>query len=264
MKDYQRTISSSTLHRDVAVRFLVPNGSKLKCLFLLHGYGDDHNAWCQKSDIVSLAQAYQLAVVMPACGNGYYEDTIEDLPHFLGKELLAYTKANLPISGTIADTYIAGLSMGGFGALLIGAKYPQAFGKIASISGAFIIHDVVIGNHGVLGNADPNYFKRIFGDFESLEGSSRDPLAEAVRALEQGHLPPVHLTCGTEDVLHAGNLKIVKTLRQHGGQVLWQDGPGVHGWKFCNQVLPELIRWLAECSHSIRATDKHSHMEKRL
>lgn len=241
-----RTIASSVLGRNVPVRFLVPEGSNLKCLFLLHGYGGDHDHWCDNSPIVQLAQTHQLAVVMPACGNGYYEDTTEDMPRFLGEELLSYAKANLPISDAAEDIYIAGMSMGGFGALLIGAKYPHAFGKIASLSGAFVIADVVIGNPGVLGNADPNYFKRIFGSLDQLEGSSRDPLAVAIRALAQGHLPPVYLLCGTEDVLHAGNRKLANALRDHGARILWQDGPGAHGWEFGNRMLPDLIHWLAE------------------
>lgn len=246
MLDYQINFCSSVLGKNIRIRCLIPNGSSLKCLILLHGYNGDQNQWCKQSCVSALAEQHNLAVVMPSCGDGYYEDTQEDIPRFVGEELVAYLRSVFPLSGSKDDLYIGGVSMGGFGALLIGSKYYNTFGKIASFSGAFIIPDVVIGNPGVLGNADVNYFRKVFGDFESLEGSRRDPVAETIHAASQGCLPALFLLCGTDDVLYQGNLKVVKVLRNAGIPVLWYDGTGGHQWPFWNDMLPHVIRWLVE------------------
>ena len=244
MRDFQLQYNSKTLGRTIAIRCLVPNGDNFKCLFLLHGYNGDQNQWCDKSTISLLADQYGFAVVMPYCGNGYYENTQEDIPHFIGCELVSFIQKSLPVSNKREDTFIAGVSMGGFGALLIGAKFTKAFSKIVSLSGAFIIPDVVIGNQGVLGNADPQYFKQVFGDFETLEGSNRDPIAETIRASKNPGLPSICLLCGTEDDLYECNWKAVECLRKHGIPVIWYGGRGNHRWPFWNDVLPYVINWL--------------------
>ena len=240
------SLSSKILGREIPVRLLVPQGENLKCLILLHGYNGTQEEWLEQSPIRQLAEQFHLVVAMPSCGNGYYEDTHEDMPRFVGEELPAYLRETLPVSTNRDDLFLGGVSMGGFGALLIGAKYPQTFGKIVCFSGAFIIPDVVIGNPGVLGNANPQYFKEVFGDFETLEGSRKDPLAEAMRAAEKGSVPSVCLLCGREDVLYQNNVHVVKTLRKHNIPVLWYPGQGNHDWSFWNDKLPAVIKWLAE------------------
>jgi len=246
MENYLINFPSSVLGRVVPLRLLVPEGKNLKCLILLHGYNGTQDQWVDKSPIEYLAEYYNLVVAMPGCGNGYYEDTLEDIPRFLGEELISYLQTSLPISHCRENQYIGGVSMGGFGALLIGSKYHTIFGKIFSLSGAFIIHDVVIGNQGVLGNADPQYFKDIFGDFEVLEGSSKDPIAEAIRVSSSGNLPALCLLCGTFDDLYQGNVKAVNALRKHNIPVLWHGGRGNHRWPFWSDMLPHVIRWLVD------------------
>lgn len=245
MRDYQLSLPSAALGRSVSVRFLVPEGINLKFLLLLHGYQGDHNQWCKSSNISDIAKQHNCVVVMPSCGDLYYEDTIDDIPRFVGEELVSFVMNTLPVSRNRRDCYLAGVSMGGFGALLIGAKYSLSFGKIVSLSGAFIIPDVVIGNPGVLGNANPDYFKKVFGSFDTLEGSTRDPVAEAIRA-STNYLPEILLLCGSEDVLMSSNLKVVKDLRNHNIPVVWYPSKGAHCWSFWNNSLPMIFKWLVE------------------
>lgn len=246
METYSIDYWSSVLGRNVPIRLIVPNGENLACLFLLHGYGGNQNQWFEKSCIDKMAEKNKTVVVMPCCGNAYYEATQEDIPRFLGEELIAFARNNLPISHSKNDTYIAGVSMGGFGALLVAAKYSSVFGKVASFSGAFIIHDVAIGNPGVLGNADVNYFRSVFGDFSILEGSSRDPVAETIRASKSEEIPEIFLLCGNDDVLYQANLRVVQELETNGVSVMWYGGIGRHQWTFWNNMLPYVMRWLVD------------------
>lgn len=247
MQDYIDHIQSDALGRKVPIRILLPPGGNLKCM-ILHGYGGDHNQWCTHSAVAMLAEQYQLCILMPSCNDWYYESTIEDIPRFIGEELFDYAKSNLPISSERRDFSIAGVSMGGFGAMLLGSKFPNLFGKIASLSGAFIIPDVVIGNQGVLGHANPDYFKKIFGSLDELEGSLRDPLAEAIRAADKHELPEVFLLCGSQDVLCRENRKIAKTLREHGATVDWYEVDGNHSWDLWNDHLPSMFNWIVDLS----------------
>jgi len=242
--NYSIIIDSSVLRRKIHVRFLVPEGDNLQCLFLLHGFAGNQDEWDRMSRIRSVAEEFKIAVVMPGCGNGYYEDTQENMSKFIAEELVAYAVRELPISGLKKDTFIGGVSMGGFGALLVAAKYSHVFGKVASFSGAFIIHDVAIGNPGILGNADVNFFRSVFGDFSTLEGSSRDPVAEMIRSSKTNNAPAILLLCGRDDVLYRANQRVVKELQSNGIAVAWYGAGGRHQWAFWNNMLPYVIRWL--------------------
>lgn len=243
---YNQTITlfSNLLNRTIRVRVLHPGTQNCKVLFLLHGYGGTEDKWMEHSCIETLALKHNLAVIMPGCGNGYYENTLEPMKTFLGEELLPYIWRHFSVSRKREDTYIAGASMGGFGALLVGSHYSYFFSKIACISGAFIIQDVLIGNPGVLGKADPNYFKKIFGDFETLEDSDRNPIYEVKLAVTESRMCPVYLVCGDKDALKEPNLQIKKQLDQLNVPNECHIFPGKHDWDFCNEQLPSVIQWL--------------------
>ena len=240
------TLNSQILSRMIPINVFCPEHSNGKWLLLLHGYGGNEHEWIEKSNILSLARKYRLTIVAPGCGDGYYEDTQEPVGRFLGEELPTFLRKRFRVSDKREDSFIAGVSMGGFGALLLGSRYSQVFGKIACLSGAFIIHDVVIGNPGVLGNADVNYFRHVFGDFETLEKSDRDPLEQARRAIAENRMSPVYLLCGDRDVLFRCNQRIALELSHLGVPVVSQTESGGHYWDFWNRHLESAIQWLAE------------------
>lgn len=246
MEDLRFCIYSEGLAREVPVRVLRPEKPSGRWLLLLHGYGGDENEWVDHSEIASLARKYRLTVVMPGCGDGYYEDTREPIGRFLGEELSEYLHTHFSLSDRCEDAAIAGVSMGGFGALLLGSRYSRVFGRIACLSGAFIIHDVAIGNPGVLRNADVRYFRRVFGDFETLEGSDRDPVEEARRAVREQRMSPVYLLCGTGDMTLSCTQRVRRELERMGAAVTAVTESGGHSWDFWNRHLDALLQWLTE------------------
>ena len=111
---------SQILGRDFEYRILLPEGGirPLPTLYLLHGYGGSSAQWLEKSDAKRWAEAFGLAIVLPSAGSGYYQDnprTGERMKTFIGEELVAHTRARFPLSPRREDTFIAGVSMGGFG-----------------------------------------------------------------------------------------------------------------------------------------------------
>ena len=117
---------SNSLSRIVCFNILLPDGlsneqkSRMKTLYLLHGYCGNHNDWLVYSRISELSTKYNLAVVMPSGENSFYVDGIGEGRYFgqyIGKELVEYTRMVFGLSMKQKDTFIGGLSMGGFGAL---------------------------------------------------------------------------------------------------------------------------------------------------
>ena len=116
-----------------------------KTLYLLHGiYGSDMDM-IANTNVMRLARERQLAVVMPAGENHFYVDDRNGMKYgeFIGKELVEATRRMFPLSDKREDTFIAGMSMGGYGALMNGIKYYETFSHIASMSTAVITKETL-------------------------------------------------------------------------------------------------------------------------
>ena len=135
--------------------------------------------------------------------------------------------------------------MGGFGSLLLGSRNPDIFGKIAWISGAFIIDDLIIGNPEVTGGGhNIVYFQNLFGDIPSLnECPDRNPMSAATRALKLGKLPPIFAGCGRHDMLYSRNIRLRDRLTYLGADIKWMDTEGIHDWICFNRMLEPVFAW---------------------
>src|SRR4051794_33924272 len=107
-------------------------------LYLLHGLSDDHTAWLRYTSIERYAAARGLAVVMPAVGRSFYADEAHGHRYwqYVSEELPAIVAQFLRVSTDPADTFVAGLSMGGYGALKLALTHPDRYAAAASLSGA--------------------------------------------------------------------------------------------------------------------------------
>ena len=121
-----------------------PEDKPFRMLILLHGILGNYTDWVNGTRIQRWAEARNLCVVMPSGDNAFYVDIPESNNYygkFIGEELPTMMRKMFHISGRREDCYIAGLSMGGFGAMRNGLRYNETFGAIASLSGAFILHE---------------------------------------------------------------------------------------------------------------------------
>ena len=107
-------------------------------LYLLHGLSDDGTAWLRYTSIERYAAALGLAVVMPQVQRTFYADEAhgERYLTFLSEELPGIVASFFRVSGRREDTFVAGLSMGGYGALKWALHQPERFAAAASLSGA--------------------------------------------------------------------------------------------------------------------------------
>ena len=158
---------------------------------------------------------------------------------YITKELPAICRSFFKgMSDKREDNFVAGLSMGGYGALKMGLLNSDSFAGIASFSGAIDVYRRVKESPEHL----KNYWESIFGDAESVKGSVNDISHLAKTAAEKGgKLPAVYLWCGTEDSLIGESREAAKFLREYGYDVRYSEGPGDHSWKYWDEQIVKAI-----------------------
>lgn len=252
---------SKCLRREVTFHALLPidnpflpgqsesaNRQSMKALYLLNGFSGNHSDWLSFSQIRELSDKYNVAVFMPAGENRFYlddEDRGEWFGEYVGKELVEFTRQLFPLSDERENTYIGGLSMGGYGAIRNGLKYAERFGRIIALSSAILPYKIANAapdyHDGIAGYA---YFKSVFGDLNQLLGSDKDPEALVLRLKESNAaLPQIFMACGTEDFLLDVNRRFHDFLQQENIDHTYMEGPGAHTWDFWNKTIRDALEW---------------------
>lgn len=248
------SFSSKTLERTVDVNVVLPAENleeskrlNFKTLYLLHGYTGNQDDWLTYTTIRTISEKYNLALVMPSGENSFYTDneaTGCNYGEYIGKELVDFTRKILPLSNKREDTFIGGLSMGGFGALRIGALYGNTFSKIISLSGAFIIKNLQTDKDFYKTSiANKSYFERLFGNIEQLDNSNNNPV---FCVKNSDNMPDVFMACGTEDYLINENRDMKNTLENCGVNIKYEESSGIHDWEFWEKNINIAIKWIFE------------------
>jgi putative tributyrin esterase len=215
-------------------------------LYLLHGLSDDHTIWMRRTAIERYAAAKNIAVVMPAVERSFYHDMARGPCYwtYLVDELPNICRQFFPLSSAREDTFAAGLSMGGYGALRLGFKKPERFAAVASLSGAFDVARRARNaerSESLLSSAE---MRAIFGE-RSLDGSESDLffLAENVAAVGKRR-PAIFLACGTEDELIEENRRMHQHLDNLQIPHRYAESPGAHEWSYWDAQIAQVLDWL--------------------
>ena len=216
--------------------------SKLPVLYLLHGRGADHTEWMRHSSIERYAEAKGLALVMPGFGRSYYMNMANGLPYFtfLSEELPRLVQSFFPVSNRREDTFVAGISMGGYGAFKLGLAQPERFAAAASLSGGLDLAGRAAGP-----GFQPDEIRTIFGTLERLKGSRDDLffLAEEL-ASSQADKPMLYQCCGIEDFLYEDNQVFRQYAEKIGIALTYEEEPGGHDWGYWDRKIQRVLDWL--------------------
>ena len=210
-------------------------------LYLLHGLSDDHSIWLRRTSVERYASEYGIAVVMPNAHRSYYSDTAGGLRYweYISRELPEFINATFRFSRKREDTFAAGLSMGGFGAMKLALNCPEKFAAAGGFSNAIGPCELV--RHAP---ALKKEFENLFGSLESIPGSINDLYAMADKAVrEKKNLPRLYLECGTEDFLWQENLRFKEHLEKRNIPFTWKERPGRHGWDFWDVCIQNFLRF---------------------
>lgn len=242
-----------------------PVDKPYKTLYLLNGIYGGNMDWVSASNVALWAQEHSLVVIMPAGENHFYVDCAasgEAFGRFLGEELVEQTRRLFPLSRKREDTYIAGLSMGGYGALRNGLKYHETFGYAAGLSSAFI-HDTMMlsDNTNTDYTRNRRYYESIFGPLGEFDGSENDCRELYRRAGTAA--PKLYMACGTEDFLLQPNREYSDFLRGHSADLLYEEGAGGHDFDFWNTYLRRVMDWLPLEASSAGISSSNVHRDRR-
>lgn len=248
----QVNVTSECLKRVVPIQVILPVETAeppYKTLYLLHGVLGNYTDWVSGTCIQRWAEEKHVAVVMPSGDNSFYldrEDTCNLYGTYIGEELVRLTRRMFPLSYKRKDTFLAGLSMGGYGALRNGLKYNETFGYLAGLSSALFQDEM-----NTWTNDTPKFYRRrdfaegLFGDLDKVMEGDKSPLWLAGRLIEEGKkLPEIYLACGTEDSLLSANRRFKKAMEDLGAELTYEEGPGGHEWDFWNRYIKRVLDWL--------------------
>ncbi len=242
---------SQALERETSFEVLLPNDphwgapanpATERTLFLLHGYKGKAGNWVPEE----LVYRYNFAVIMPNGENSFYLNGLSTGHAFqtlLGEELVSYVRKTFGLAKKREDTAIAGLSMGGYGALHTGLAYPETFGKIAALSSALIVHGIAHMKPGE-GNSVANYeyYRECFGDLETVEERDTNPevLIKRLKATSKP-IPEIQMYCGTEDFLLEPNRQMHAFLESEQVPHFYKEAPGTHDMNFWSKAIAEAV-----------------------
>lgn len=229
-------LPQKNLNGEIGTDAKAPNG-KYKCLYLLHGLSDDHTIWLRRTSIERYAAKYGIAVVMPCADKSFYCDMKYGMNFytFVARELPSRMCEFFNISSEREDNYIAGLSMGGYGALKIGLRENDYFCACAGFSSAIDMEarrfrDVMIP---------------IFGE-EYIVPEDDDLFKLAEKRSNAENKPRIFMGCGTEDGLYEENIRFRDTLNRLNYDLVYRESKGTHCWEFWDEYIQYALEWMFE------------------
>jgi S-formylglutathione hydrolase FrmB len=240
---------SETLQLSTSMNVILPQPAQARypVLYLLHGLSDDHTTWLRRTSIERYVDPLGLAVVMPAVHRSFYADMAHGNRYwtFVSHELPALARGFFPVSRKREDTFVAGLSMGGYGTFKLALSFPQRFAAAASLSGA-------LDQAGDMREMEPTWraeTEDIYGDLGKFAGSPNDVMHLARRlAKSTGPKPRLYQCCGTEDFLYDQNLRFRDQAIALGLDLTYEEGPGEHEWDYWDRMIQRVLAWLPQKS----------------
>jgi S-formylglutathione hydrolase FrmB len=207
-----------------------------KALYLLHGKRQDHTSWLRRTTLEDKVANLPLAVIMPQAHLSWYADMKYGRRYFsfLTRELPQLCENMFNLSPRREDRFIAGLSMGGYGAIKAALAMPETFGGAMSMSGVLDIDKVY-------DRKDFGNIEQAIGTREEMRGSVCDLFASAGRYPKDADTR-FYLCCGTED----SHIESARSFRDHaralGLKVSYDEAPGEHNWAYWESCIPAMLR----------------------
>lgn len=213
-------------------------------LYLLHGLSADHNSWLLKTSIERYAEEAGLAVVMPNVQRSFYTDMQKggDYFSFISNELILKSQKLFPLRTERENNFVAGLSMGGYGAFKLALTFPEKFSAAASLSGALDIVEAVKSDKNT--KETLKEFEWIYGDLDQIKDSKNDLFYLLKLFKDKNEIPNLYQCCGTEDFLYQDNLRFRNFCLENKIKLKYEEEKAAHEWWYWDQKIKTVINWL--------------------
>lgn len=236
------------------------NKSPFKTLYLLHGIGDDCTKWVRRTGIEKYAQNNGIAVVMPQVEKSFYTDMFYGDRYwtYLSEELPIKMRHYFPLSDLREENFVAGLSMGGYGAFKWALRKPEMFAAAASFSGVLDIKslfdfegkspDFRETSVAVFGGEEKvrRQAVALFGGTDKIENSEEDLffLLRRLKASDR-HVPKLYQCCGTEDAVYKYNTPFRIYAEKLGVDLTYEEWSGDHTWEYWDESIRRALKWFS-------------------
>lgn len=243
---------SATLDRRMRYRVLLPAGYSTShryypVLYLLHGYMNPYYEWDKQTSLARYLEEghHELVVILPQFDNSFYVNSFkkpaDKYESYFFDDLLPHVEAHYRVRSEPPARAVAGVSMGGYGALLYGLRKPWKFALAASFSGPVDLMKFRPEDSRAL--FDPFVLEDVIGPFASDYRKNLD-LFEMAGNADPKTLPYLWLSCGSEDGLLSFNLHFVELLVEKKARFEFHTAPGNHEWEYWDAELPLFLRAL--------------------
>jgi putative tributyrin esterase len=246
------TLHSKSLQREVRYRIILPAGyrktsRRFPVLYLLHGLYGDYKNWDTLTSVARYAESYPWIIVMPDAGDSWYVNSAtqpaERLEDFVIQDLIPHVDETWRSNRSAHQRMIAGLSMGGYGAMKFALKYPQMFAAAGSLSGAF---NAPLDLDEQRADFRKN-LQQVFGPAGSATRTGND-IFRLAREARAAVTPFLYIDCGTSDYFFATNHQFAAVLQQGKFAFEFHAVPGDHGWRYWDQRVAVMMETLARRS----------------
>ncbi|MGE5315383.1 MAG: alpha/beta hydrolase [Acidobacteriota bacterium] len=248
---FEDSLYSPSMDRVMKYSVILPPGyrdntERYTTVYLLHGLWGSYKDWVNNTGVIQYASHYRFLIIAPDGHNGWWTNS-KDVKHamyedFVMKDLIPAVEKKYRTLSTRHGRAIAGLSMGGYGALKFALKYPGSFFYAASFSGAL---DVVSGMKDISASADRNSVgvrSRLdaFGEQPSAQWTANDVMA-LIDSANVKMLPYLYLSVGHSDYLVDASIQAGTKLRQKGAAYEMHESIGAHTWLFWDQEIRTVL-----------------------
>lgn len=244
-------LESKLMARKMPYRVVLPpnynnanDTARYAVVYLLHGLTGHYSNWTDKTQLGEYGTKHNFIIVTPEGNDGWYTDSVstpnDRYESYIVKELIPEIDKKYR---TIADRehrIMAGLSMGGYGSLKFGLKYPDMFSLIGSFSGALGAAGWTEKNAGSIGKS----MDSVFGPDEASESRKSNDIFKLMKEMTPEKvkaLPYIFQSCGTEDFLILNNRDFLAILNEKKVPHEYREHPGIHDWVFWNDQVREFL-----------------------
>ncbi len=195
-------------------------------VYLLHGLTDDHTCWFRYTSCERYAREHRVNLIMPEVQRSFYCDMDYGLAYFtyISEELPRLVSRLFGMRCEKENSYIVGLSMGGYGALKCALSNPHGYKGVAGFSTVADMFD------------RPEFYEPEIYAINRHQVRERDELFSIAEQLVKEHglenCPDLYMTCGKQDFLYDGNKKFIRHLEQLGVPHIFEEWDGMHEWGF--------------------------------
>ncbi len=234
--------SGQSIGKHTSMDVIVPNSGSgpFPVLYLLHGLSDDCTRWRRQTSIERYVEDLPLIVVMPDGGRSFYVNdprpggrAYED--HIV-KDVVGFVDRVFPTIAAARGRAVAGLSMGGYGAMMLALKHPDLFCAGAAHSGAFLFaHEK---RQWVQGKEDVTFLN------QAVRPKDYDVFRLAAACKTRRRRPALRFDCGLDDWLLASNRAFHTHLDKLGLAHEYAEHPGGHSWDYWDIHIRETLAFV--------------------